>query len=137
MAFDSQLLNTGGVWDAVGDTWSATSTGANVPAAGLSTAVWAGSEMIVWGGAPTGGRYSPASNTWVPTSVGAFVPTPRSDHTTVWTGAEMIVWGGSGSGYVNTGGRYDPATDAWTPTSTGAGVLPYAPPTPRSGPERG
>src|SRR5213076_577838 len=33
------------------DTWTATSTGTNAPAAReLHTAVWTGSEMIVWGG---------------------------------------------------------------------------------------
>jgi hypothetical protein len=65
------------------------------------TAVWTGSEMIVWGGSDrvgelaTGARYDPATDTWTPTStVGA--PSPMEGHTAVWTGKEMIVWGPSG-----------------------------------------
>ena len=63
------------------------------------TAVWTGSEMIIWGGEAnnsllnTGGRYDPATDTWTFTnSSGA--PTARTDHTAVWTGTEMVVWGG-------------------------------------------
>jgi hypothetical protein len=88
------------------------------------TAVWTGSEMIVWGGSDlsaffyTGGRYTPATDTWVATTtVGA--PSDRHLHTAVWTGSQMIVWGGFGSfGFLNTGGRYSPASDTWLPTST-------------------
>jgi N-acetylneuraminic acid mutarotase len=84
------------------------------------TAVWTGSEMIVWGGDGNsgylndGGRFDPASNNWLPLStVGA--PAARVLHTMLWTGSEMIVWGGHGnSGYLNDGGRYNPATNTWT-----------------------
>ncbi len=67
------------------------------------SAVWTGSEMIVWGGTVgnavcnTGGRYSPSTDTWTPTSTGANVPEARSLHRAVWTGTEMIVWGGGGA----------------------------------------
>jgi len=88
------------------------------------TAVWTGSEMIVWGGGRgtstwmgDGGRYDPVLDAWSPVSM-TDAPTPRADHTAVWTGTEMIVWGGqSGStSFERSGGRYDPATDSWTPT---------------------
>ncbi len=130
-------LNTGGLYNPATDTWVATSTGANVPSARDDhTAVWTGTEMIVWGGyfydgsyhyLNTGGRYNPATNTWRSTSTGANVPSGRDGHTAVWTGTEMIVWGGwfyDGSSYyyLNTGGRYNPATDTWVGTSTGATV---------------
>ena len=127
----SRYLNTGGRYDPATDTWTATSTGANVPARRTHhTAVWTGTEMIVWGGfglggwsLDTGGRYDPAADSWTPTSTGASVPAARFDHTAVWTGTEMIVWGGTGSsGALDTGGRYDPATDSWTATSTGTNV---------------
>ena len=107
------------------DTWTATSTGANVPTARfVHTAVWTGTEMIVWGGSylNTGGRYDPATDSWTPTSTASGVPSGRESHTAVWTGTEMIVWGGSDGSYLNTGGRYDPATDSWTATSTASGV---------------
>ncbi len=123
--------DTGGRYDPATDSWEATST-LNAPAARYDhTAVWTGSEMIVWGGYDgltlfnTGGRYNPATNTWIATPV-VGAPTGRSGHTAVWTGSEMIVWGGcpeiggcivQGTP-VNTGGRYNPATNQWTPTST-------------------
>jgi len=56
------------------DYWAATSS-ANVPEArGEHTAVWTGSEMIVWGGSNssgylnTGGRYNPVTDRWTPMS---------------------------------------------------------------------
>lgn len=65
------------------------------------TAIWTGTEMIVWGGETiyldsmtTGGRYNPATDTWTPTSIGSGVPEARSAHKAVWTGTEMILWGG-------------------------------------------
>jgi N-acetylneuraminic acid mutarotase len=46
--------NTGGRYDPASDTWVATST-ANAPSGRyLHTAVWTGSEMIVWGGSVSG-----------------------------------------------------------------------------------
>src|SRR5215510_7079683 len=92
------------------------------------TAVWTGSEMIVWGGFKyvfpypvfnTGGRYNPSTDSWTTTSM-ANAPSSRYGHTAVWTGNEMIVWGGSdfGSTFFNTGGRYNPNTDTWAATST-------------------
>jgi N-acetylneuraminic acid mutarotase len=126
--------------------WTATTLTGAPDARTLHTAVWTGSEMIVWGGSVsgliynTGGRYNPATDSWTPTSIpsfpcgddnvcpadGSFCPSgntcalaPREAHTAVWTGTEMIVWGGDNfSSYgLNTGGRYNPSTDTWTPTS--------------------
>ena len=108
------------------DNWTATSipTGVVDPRY-YHTAVWTGSEMIVWGGyngvlLNTGGRYNPSTDSWTPTTL-TNAPTVRVLHTAVWTGSEMIVWGGGdidGSDVLNTGGRYNPGTDSWTATST-------------------
>jgi len=106
------------------DSWTATSnTNAPTPRE-FHTAVWTGSEMIVWGGLyqcctlNDGGRYNPATDSWTATST-ANAPSARYFHTAVWTGSEMIVWGGENNGGVfNTGGRYDPGTDTWVATST-------------------
>jgi len=104
------------------DSWAATST-TNAPAARSShTAVWTGSEMIVWGGYGgsyfnTGGRYNPSTDSWTAIST-INAPAPRGGNTAVWTGSEMIVWGGDDGFSVNTGGRYNPATDTWTATNT-------------------
>jgi N-acetylneuraminic acid mutarotase len=108
-----------------GDTWTATSTTNPASPRYEHTAVWTGTEMIVWGGSQppdvlnTGGRYNPSTDTWSTTSTTS-APDARIDHTAVWTGTEMIVWGGNGCCpiYFNTGGRYNPATDSWTATST-------------------
>ena len=82
------------------------------------TAVWTGSEMIVWGGntstglTNTGAAYNPSTDKWrlLPSSS----LTERAEHSAVWTGTEMIVWGGNTAlGPVNTGAAYDPTTDTW------------------------
>ena len=122
------ILNTGGRYDPTADSWTAT-TLTNAPAARrFHSAVWTGSEMIVWGGsalgpngladANSGGRYNPKTDQWVATSL-TNAPQAREDHTAVWTGSEMIVWGGSPpSSGTNTGGRYNPTSDSWTATNT-------------------
>ncbi len=89
------------------------------------TAVWTGSEMIVWGGAiglnvfsNTGARYFPSTDSWAATST-VNAPNNRADLTAVWTGTEMIVWGGDTPGvWFDTGGRYNPSADTWAATST-------------------
>ena len=113
-------LNSGGRYDPITDTWIGTSVGASVPDARLNhTAVWTGTEMIVWGGENfgtlnTGGRYNPSTDSWQPTSIGADAAWARSHHTAVWTGQEMIIWGGVQDEYgLNSGGRYNPVTDSW------------------------
>jgi N-acetylneuraminic acid mutarotase len=108
----------------IDDSWTATST-TNAPTAReLHTAVWTGSEMIVWGGNRssgvfnTGGRYDPSTDSWTATST-TNAPTARENHTAVWTGSEMIIWGGDAlPGFLNTGGRYNPGTNSWTATTT-------------------
>jgi hypothetical protein len=117
--------NSGARYDPESDSWMATTTSSGTPTArGFHTAVWTGSEMIVWGGwegssrLDTGGRYDPETDSWKPTTT-LGVPLPRSSHTAVWTGALMFVWGGSN---LNTGGTYDPQRDLWSFTSVGPGV---------------
>src|SRR5207253_7752187 len=102
--------------------WTATST-ANAPTSRYQhTAVWTGSEMIVWGGydgsnVSTGAKYNPGTNSWTATS-NTNVPDARYSHTGVWTGSEMIVWGGYDGGFTffNTGGRYNPSANTWSAT---------------------
>jgi len=92
------------------------------------SAIWTGSQMIVWGGygaipLDSGGRYDPAIDAWYPIS-GLNAPSARQYHLAAWTGDRMIVWSGYGTSNAsptNTGGLYDPLTDTWTPmSSTGA-----------------
>ncbi len=124
--------NTGMRYDPATDTWAPISTMGAPAARGEHTAIWTGSQMIVWGGKNfntstffnDGGRYNPTTDSWAPTST-ANAPFARINHTAVWTGTEMIVWGGAGAGCVadpmhcidfqlNKGGRYNPSTDQWT-----------------------
>ena len=94
----SRIVEHGGKYDPITDSWTATSI-VNAPAVREShTAVWTGSAMIVWGGysaadSNTGGRYNPVTDSGRPTSL-TNAPAGRYSHTAVWTGSQMIVWGG-------------------------------------------
>jgi len=116
-------FNTGGRYNPSTDSWAATSTTGASTARESHTAVWTGTEMIVWGGYDgvdlnTGGRYNPSTDSWIATST-TNSPLARRGHTAVWTGSEMIVWGGEdlGLNQLNTGGRYNPGTNSWIATS--------------------
>ena len=121
---------SGGRYNPAADVWTPTATAGAPGDRRRHTALWSGTEMIVWGGCTTsssgnngcqnelntGGRYDPSSDTWAPvTTAGA--PSSRDFHTAVWTGSRMIVWGGTGGSALNTGGSYDPASDAWQATA--------------------
>lgn len=113
--------NSGGRYDPLTDTWTATSRLA-APALGEShAAVWTGSRMLVWGGDGTGfgGQYDPVADLWSPMSVVGAPPQAQLS-AAVWTGGRMIVWGGydpANGLLLSSGGVYDPAADTWMPTS--------------------
>ena len=133
--FDASVspLRSGGRFNPATADWLPTPTRGGCPEARTShTAVWTGTEMIVWGGKDgflhsshyldSGGRYDPVNDEWRPTARNGAAPGPRVDHVAVWTGTEMIVWGGvDGISWLNGGGRYAPTSDSWTAmTTTGA-----------------
>lgn len=111
------VTNTGAIY--FSGTWTAMSTGANVPAARAGhTAVGdiGNRFMIVWGGmvsggarTNTGGLYYSTNDTWETISITG-APAARNAHTAVWTGEKMIVWGGldGSSNPIKTGGVYSP-----------------------------
>ena len=109
----------GGRYNPTTDSWSAMQS-TNAPAARLGhSAVWTGSEMIIWGGTNSnailndGGRYNPLTDNWTAIQM-TNAPSIRRYHNAVWTGSEMLVWGGdNGSISLNDGGRYHPTTDTW------------------------
>jgi hypothetical protein len=124
--FSSSLLASGAQFYPDNNTWvSTTIAGAPSPRYG-HTAVWAGSEMLIWGGFDgntlgDGAGYSPDTDTWLPFTI-VDQPSARVEHTAVWTGTEMIVWGGVSAlatpgSELGTGARYNPSTDTWTPMS--------------------
>ena len=116
---------SGGRYNPASDSWLPISN-VNAPQSRCGhSAIWTGTEMIVWGGETiengnrialaTGARYNPAANAWTPISaIGA--PTARARPFAFWTGTRMLVWGSSNGGDT-TGGLYNPATDTWTPMS--------------------
>lgn len=121
------VRDDGWVYDPDPGTWAALPSGP--PGRYRHTAVWTGSDMIVWGGATPallspdpvsaigdGARFRPAANAWLPMSTSPAM-LERYDHTAVWSGNEMIVWGGRAieqvPGYDVGNGRYDPVDDAW------------------------
>jgi N-acetylneuraminic acid mutarotase len=126
-AATSADLNDGARYDPATDAWSPLNATSAPSARSGHTAIWTGSEMIVWGGVAaaawtnTGGRYDPASNSWQPT-VATGAPAARNNHAAVWTGTRMVVWGGTagtaGNPPLNTGGRYDPVQNTWQATAT-------------------
>jgi hypothetical protein len=115
---DPDSFVDGASYDPVRDKWTklppsplATSNG--------RTAVWTGTEMILWGGeegdgshsAPdTGAAYDPAKRRWRRLPQAPYWS--LAGHVAVWTGTEMLVWGG-----VTTDDRgaaaYDPQNDSW------------------------
>ena len=115
--------NTGGIYDPTTNTWTAISV-TNAPSAREQhTAIWTGTEMIIWGGCQTvscsnvfnnGARYNPTTDTWTPIGNTAGL-TPRHFHQAIWTGSRMVVWGGATD---RQGIAYDPSTEIWTPIST-------------------
>jgi N-acetylneuraminic acid mutarotase len=120
-------FNDGGRYNPMANSWTALPTTGAPSGRQEHTAVWTGSEMIVWGGYPggsaslnDGGRYNPGANSWTAlATTGA--PTARVQHTAVWTGSEMIIWGGNGDTnpyQMNDGGRYNPVTDGWAAMPT-------------------
>jgi N-acetylneuraminic acid mutarotase len=98
---DPHPIGTGGRYDPAGERWNPMSTNDAPSARFHHTAIWTGSEMIIWGGVSEtstrladGGRYDPRSDRWLGVSMNGLVP--RSHHTAVWSGTEMIVFGGIG-----------------------------------------
>ena len=104
-----------------GDIWDNQSLGELTPTPRRKhSAVWTGTEMIVWGGydgngyLATGSRYDPITDSSTPIS-NLGEQTARIGHRAVWTGARMMVCGGDDS--QRSGGLYDPVSDSWSQTS--------------------
>lgn len=117
------LSNSGSRYNPSTDSWQPVSIEGAPKARERHSAVWTGTEMIIWGGLDgyseinTGGRYNPAEDKWM-TVTTKNAPEGRFDHIAVWTGKKMIVWGGfNGEVGFNTGGLYDPDNDSWVYTT--------------------
>lgn len=119
------------VGDFTPDSWLSENSGPS--ARDYASAVWTGSEMIVWGGqeyvllsdnimTSSGSAYNPVTDSWRSIST-VNAPEPRIFHTAIWTGAEMLIWGGIDYNdpepdvIFDNGARYNPVLDAWFPMS--------------------
>ena len=73
-------LNTGGRYDPTNDSWLPTSAASAPTARFRHTALWTGSDMIIWGGSDrmnylhTGARYNPKIDSWTPTGLTNVAP---------------------------------------------------------------
>lgn len=102
------------------DVWTLLARSGDHAASDGFSAMWTGTEMIVWGGKngavyyATGARYNPQTNTWAPMAASPLAG--RAGHTAIWTGSKMIVWGGqtSATTFANDGAIYDPQANHWT-----------------------
>jgi N-acetylneuraminic acid mutarotase len=115
----SAFTNTGGIYNAVTNTWTAITTTAAPVARYNHSGVWTGTRMIVWGGKDgstyynNGSSYNPATNTW--TAIAAAPISLRAGHACVWTGTRMVIWGGeNGTNALNDGAMYDPVSNTWS-----------------------
>jgi len=121
----SLVLNTGGTYDPITNTWLPTNASAPAPRYGHSS-IWTGRRMIVWGGESafqqylgSGGSYDPTTDSWSTLSL-TESPLPRLEHRGVWTGSDMIIWGGAAGAETNSGSSYsldhalDGDSDGWT-----------------------
>jgi len=107
--------------------WRSGATGG--PPGRISTTVWTGTDLIMWGipeqsaiTTVTGAIYNLASDSWSSMAASG-APTSRGGASAVWTGTEMIIWGGmhlvdDAAEFTKTGGRYNPATDSWSTMTT-------------------
>jgi len=111
----------GAAYDPQLDSWRRIAS-APIPGGTRYSAIWSGTEMLVWGDGgregdvAVGAAYDPAADAWRVLAPGPLPP--RAGHLTLWTGHEMLLWGGwltaaKRERYDGRGAAYDPAADSW------------------------
>ena len=118
----------GAAYDPATNTWRPLPPGPLSARVG-QTAVWAGTEMVIWGGyddvangssrvSADGAAYNPVANSWQPLSASPL--TARAYTLALWTGTAVMVLGGvpavvtSTVGEYADGARLDPRRGRWT-----------------------
>lgn len=110
-------LNTVHRYNPTNDTWSLAALLPTEHRRYGHTAIWTGSELLVWGGRntnylSTGFRFNPVGNTVA--DLPPIIFAPRTSHTAVWTGQHMILHGGEGPGIYGDSALFDPIANRWT-----------------------
>jgi hypothetical protein len=119
-------LGDGARYDPATDHWTAISSQGAPSARTNHSAVWTGSEMIVWGGLYSGSfgqpgngaRYRPSEDRWYAMTSQSAPIDGQDPATTVWTGSDMIAWIGDYDVAPAPAGHYDPALDQWQAITT-------------------
>lgn len=107
---------------AIPGAWTATPSAAAPSGRCAHTAVWTGTQMLVWGGTTaqaymkTGGRYALSTNTWAAMNTGGSAPDAREGHMAAYASSRMYIWGGYSDPtptYYNDGKKYNPTNNNW------------------------
>jgi hypothetical protein len=115
------VLNSAAIYDLATDTWTLASSDAATPSPReLATAVWTGSDVLVFGGRnaagseyyTTGARYDPAADRW--TTINKSI-SPRAAGVGFSVGEEVVFWGGltTGAEASQYTSRYGLITNTW------------------------
>ncbi len=132
---NANSLGDGASYDINTNTWETIPSTGSPPTARFDhSAVWTGTDMIIFGGygfngmvqsyLGDGGEYDPASAglAWILVKDGQ--PPARARHGSAWTGTEMIIWGGEDiGGLAPSGARYKPKIEWSAITSESAPEL--------------
>lgn len=119
-------ITSGGVYSPTATvSWTATAAAPGSMRGRIGhTAIWTGSEMIIWGGhwynaisatnvyLYDGGIYDPALNNWTPIT-STVSPISRTGHAAVWTGEWMVACGGYDNTYLKSMAALAPSGPAW------------------------
>lgn len=118
-------INTGSIFNPATNSWTGETNAIGTPPIRTKhTAIWTGTDMIVFGGLWTnsnsnfiplndGYKYNYVTNTWTAISMTG-APLPRYNHAATWTGTDMFVTGGFYfQSSLSNCYSYNPVTNLW------------------------
>jgi N-acetylneuraminic acid mutarotase len=129
---NGNVLDSAAIYDLATDSWRLLSNDSATPSAReMASAVWVGSQVVVFGGRNASGSeyylsgalYDPATDRWSTINSSAVA---RAAGVGVAASNHAIFWGGLTTGATAASGasRYDMSTNSWQPASTQNGPSP-------------